>query len=225
MTDKTLRDGWRLLVRVEIDKSRRVQCQCRGCGKTVYADVHIIQWPDGEIACWGSRCFEREMGVAGRKLQAVYSRVNGRKLTDEERDLLDANREALLALLKGVEEEITQAEKRREKALTIARNIRAKQVALPEFPHKDVQKTPAPPQATVPPKIAPSVPISYNERAHRYTIIFRNQDGEILKQLFRGDEQFCRSFIDRELENYPVGTEGEITVTKTGSSIYRCRRI
>ena len=97
MIDKTLRTGWQLLVRVEIDKSRRVQCQCRGCGKTVYADVHLVQWPDGEIACWGSRCFEREMGIVGKELQAVYSRVNGRKLTDAERDLLDANREALIA--------------------------------------------------------------------------------------------------------------------------------
>lgn len=119
MADKIVRDGWQLLVRLEIDESRRVQCQCLGCGKSVYADVHIIQWPDGEIACWGSRCFEREMGIAGKKLQAVYSRVNGRKLTDEERDLLDANREALIARIKGIEEEIVQAEKRREQALKI----------------------------------------------------------------------------------------------------------
>ena len=71
------------------------------------------------------------MGVAGKKLQAVYSRVNGHKLTDEERDLLDANREALIARLKGI----------------------------------------------------------------------------------------------REIENYPPGTGGEITVTKTGRSIYQRRKI
>ena len=48
MTDKNkmLRAGWQLLVRLEIDKSRRVQCQCRGCGKTVYADVHIKHYKD-----------------------------------------------------------------------------------------------------------------------------------------------------------------------------------
>ena len=150
--------------------------------------------------------------------------MNGRKLTDEERDLLDANREALIALIKGVEEEIAQAEKRRERALTTVRNIRVKQVGLPEFPYENVQNPPSQPQATFPPRIAPSVPINYNERSHRYTIIFRNQDGEILKQLFRGDEQFCRSFIDRELGNYPVGTEGEIMVTKTGRSLYQRKR-
>ena len=221
MTDKTLRTGWQLLVRVEIDKSRRVQCQCRGCGKTVYADVHLVQWPDGEIACWGSRCFEREMGIVGKELQAVYSRVNGRKLTDAERDLLDANREALIAQIKGIEEEIAQAEKRREKAFNTVRHIKAKPVGLPELLPENDQKAAPQPQTTAPPKRKPSVPINYQERSHKYTILFRNQKGEIVKQLFRGNEQFCRSFIDREIDNYPPGTEGEIIVTKTGRSLYQ----
>lgn len=226
MTNKTLRAGWQLLVRLEIDKSRRVQCQCRGCGKTVYADVHIVQWPDGEIACWGSRCFEREMGIAGKKLQAVYSRVNGRKLTNEERDLLDANRETLIALIKGIEEEIVQAEKRREEALNLVRDVEVvKPVSLPEFPRENVRKPTSQLQVPAPPRKEPSIPINYNERSHRYTIVFRNQAGEILKQLYRGDERFCRRFIDREIENYPSGTEAEITITQTGRSIYQQRKL
>ena len=226
MTDKAVRAGWELLVRLQIDKSRRVQCQCRGCGKTVYADVHIIQWPDGEIACWGSRCFQREMGIAGKKLQAVYSRVNGHKLTDEERDLLDANREALIARIKGIEEEIIQAEKRREQALKIVEHREvAKPVDIPATPREGVRKPIPQPQVTIPPRIEPSYPLNYNERSHRYTIIFRNQAGEILKQLYRGDEQFCRRFIEREIKNYPPGTEAEITITKTGRSVYQQRKV
>lgn len=251
MTDKTLRLGWQLLVRVEIDKSRRVQCQCRGCGKTVYADVHLIQWPDGELACWGSRCFERELGIAGRNLQAVYGRVNGHRLTDEERALLDANREALIARIKGLEEEISQAEKRREQALNIVKNSDvAKPLAnLPEITPESVREParqpqiispptikPSPssqrpglpprrqPQTVSPPTIKPAFPVRYNERSHRYTIIFRNQAGEIVKQLYRGDEQFCRRFIAREIENYPSGTKAEIIMTKTGRLVYQQRK-
>ncbi|MEM7346086.1 MAG: hypothetical protein AAF485_17745 [Chloroflexota bacterium] len=217
MAKKTVRAGWQLLVRVELDKSRRVQCQCRGCGRTVYADVHMIQWPDGEIACWGSRCFEREMGIAGRDLQAVYSRVNGRKLTEAERDLLDANREALIALIKGVEEDIKGAEQRRAKAVKAARAVR-----LPGFLDESAA---TPQQSTSSAQKEITMPINYNDRSHRFTIVFRNQAGEIVKQLYRGDEQFCRRFIEREIGSYPTGTEAEIVMTRTGQSIYQRRKI
>ena len=220
MVDKTLRPDWQLLERVEVDKSRRVQCQCRGCGKTVYADIHIIQWPDGEIACWGSRCFEREMGIAGKRLEAVYSRVNGRRLTDEERDLLEANREALIARIKGIAEEIIRAEKRREQAVSTIET--AKPVGRRKDVEKPTQKVPVIATSGIQP---PTQLLNYDERSHKYTIRFRDDSGEILKQLYRGNEQFCRWFIEAEFEKYPVGTTAEITVTKTRQVVYQKRKI
>ena len=221
MVDKTLRPDWQLLVRVEVDKSRRIQCQCRGCGKTVYADIHIIRWPDGAIACWGSRCFEREMGIAGKKLEAVYSRVNGRRLTDEERDLLDANREALIAQIKGMEEEIIQTEKRREQALSTVEM--AKSVG---GTRKDIGNPIQKPQVTSTPEMQPTTHlVHFDDRSHKFTIRFCNEAGEVLKQLYRGDEQFCRRFIEAEIEKYPVGTTAEITVTKTRQVVYQKRKI
>jgi hypothetical protein len=177
--------------------------------------------------------------------------VNGHRLTDEERDLLDANREALIARIKGIEEDILQAEKRREQVLNIVKNSDvAKPVNLPEIIPESVREparqppiispptikaSPSSrgpglpprrqPHLTAPPSIKPAYPVKYNERSHRYTIIFRNQAGEIVKQLYRGDEQFCRRFIEREIENYPPGTKAEIIITKTGRLVYQQRNL
>ncbi len=202
MKKKPVREGWELLVRVELDRSRRVQCQCRGCGRTVYADVHLIRWPDGEIACWGSGCFAREMGIAQKNMQATYNRVNGWRLTAEERDLLDANREALIARIKGLEEAILQAEMRRAQA------------------HKAIQTA-----SRAKPVNPPDLPRNYNERSHKFTVIFRDQTDKILKQVYRGDEQFCRRFIAQEGKTYPIGTKAEIIVTRTGQSIYQWLKV
>ena len=167
MTDKTLNPGWRLLARVKVDKSRRVQCQCRGCGQTVYADIHIIGWSDGEIACWGSRCFAREMGEEAKTAQAVYSGVSGRKLTAEERDLLDSNREGLIARFKKEEEEKAAAWKRHTEVLI---RQASEHIVKPVKP-RIITRDPNDRQLTRQQPTSPGgPPVKFDERSHKFTI-------------------------------------------------------
>lgn len=215
MADQSIQTGWQLLVRVAVDPSRRVQCQCRRCGKTVYADIHIIQWSGGEIACWGSRCFQREMGVRGENTQACYPRVNGRRLTDEERDLLDANREALIARIKGIEDEIIRVEEHRAQLRNWLENFQgAKPTNLLDASEK--MHPPAQPHL----RTQPFGPLRYEERAHKFTILFRSPSGEILDEFYRGSEAFCRRYINQNIAGYPVGTTAEILVTRTRQLVY-----
>jgi len=89
---------WNLAAIISVDRQHRVQCQCRGCGHAVFARVHLIVGQAEEIECWGSTCYERELGVMAEQLgiKPAYTSSGGRRLTDEERALLTQNREALI---------------------------------------------------------------------------------------------------------------------------------
>lgn len=102
--------SWHLAAIVEVDQSERIQCQCNGCGRGVYKGVHLIQWDDGRIECWGSTCYARELGVHRGNMSPLYSSLGGRRLTADERKLLISNRERLIA---GFREEIERAEQLR----------------------------------------------------------------------------------------------------------------
>ncbi len=105
-TSSTPTPPWVLLDTIEVDKNERVQCQCKGCGKGIYAAIHMIQLPSGEIQCWGNRCYAREAGLAGfPRMEPLYSGFNGRKLTEEEREWLRTNRDRLIAKFKAEHEE------------------------------------------------------------------------------------------------------------------------
>jgi len=52
---------WVLLAIISVDKADRVQCQCKGCGQGIYAAVHMVALPDGEIQCWGSDCYADQL--------------------------------------------------------------------------------------------------------------------------------------------------------------------
>lgn len=92
---------WYLAEVIEVEKEKAVQCQCKDCGRRVHKAVHMIVWEDDRIECWGSTCFSRELsGLAPEDQQAArYARGSGggRRLTDEERALLDGNRMELIA--------------------------------------------------------------------------------------------------------------------------------
>ena len=97
---------WLLLAVIGVDKVDRVQCQCKGCGHGIYAAIHMVRSPGGEIQCWGSDCYAREVGLAQRPhAEPLYHGVNGRKLTEAERELLRTNRERLLAAFKAEHDE------------------------------------------------------------------------------------------------------------------------
>ena len=108
--------SWQLAAEVALPYEERIQCQCRGCGHTIWRQIHIIQWTDGRIECWGQDCYKRELGptAVGGASKALYDSVGGRELTPEERELLTNNRERLIAKFREDQERKLQAERERE---------------------------------------------------------------------------------------------------------------
>jgi predicted nucleic acid-binding Zn-ribbon protein len=113
-----LDDAWSLVIIVQVDHADRIQCQCKGCGQTVFRRVHVVQFATGEIECWGSTCYQRELGSQRGKVEPLYSGVGGRRLTEQEREWLKSNRDKLIAELR--------AEWERERAAAAEQEARAK---------------------------------------------------------------------------------------------------
>ena len=86
----------RLRAIVAVDGKHRVRCQQPGCGQSVYAAVHVVE-EEGKLMVLGSTCFAQRYGSSVALGSAQYGGGGGRKLTDEERQLLIRNTEALLA--------------------------------------------------------------------------------------------------------------------------------
>ncbi len=96
---------WTLAAIVEVDHADRIQCQCKGCGQTVFRRVHVILLPSGGIECWGSTCYERELGSHRGTVEPLYSSVQGRRLTEQEREWLKGNRDKLIAEFRAAKEQ------------------------------------------------------------------------------------------------------------------------
>lgn len=81
---------------VRVDKENRVYCRHEGCGRTIYAKIHIIQH-HGKVTTVGSDCFSRH--YQNIEPRPTYSGTNGseRPLTEAERLLLIDNTEKLIA--------------------------------------------------------------------------------------------------------------------------------
>jgi hypothetical protein len=161
---------WTLLAVIGVDKKAEVQCQCKACGHRIFAAIHMIQLPDGEIKCWGSDCYAREAGLANlRHMKPLYPGVNGRRLTDEERAMLTHNRDQLLAQFKAEYEaklrrQEEEAHRRQEEDQQVAEAARPvsearKASADPVVSFLDgmVETSPAPSLSTMPPR-HPSLP-------------------------------------------------------------------
>lgn len=86
----------RLHAIIAIDASHAVRCQHTGCGHKVYAAVHIVQ-EAGKFLILGSSCFAKRYGGTKALGSSVHGTGDGRRLTDQERALLEANTAALIA--------------------------------------------------------------------------------------------------------------------------------
>lgn len=92
---------------VSVDSGDSVLCQHAGCGRKVYAAIHVVEI-EGRLKLLGSTCFAIAFGTAGAlgRPQFGGGGTGGRRLTDEERELLVHN---TLALLERFQAEDTHA--------------------------------------------------------------------------------------------------------------------
>ena len=131
-------DGaWKLVGVVRVDATYRVQCQCKSCGNSVYAQIHMILRQDGRIECWGSTCYARELGAiaASRNVKAMFPGLAGRPLTQEERELLTHNRTALIERFRfeharELEESRLRLREERKRALDAERRRREERASF-----------------------------------------------------------------------------------------------
>lgn len=97
----------RLMAVVEVDKNEKVFCSQPGCHHTVYKAIHVVC--DGtQLLVLGSTCFKKRYGSLSALGKAVHWGGGGKVLTSEERALLAANTEALLARFEAEEERLRQ---------------------------------------------------------------------------------------------------------------------
>ena len=91
----------------------RVRCDAPGCGHSVYKRVHTLRL-DGALRVYGSTCFAREF--ANQPLRSAKPHLTGsnsRVLSPEERALLVANTERLIAQFEA--ERLAALEQQRKK--------------------------------------------------------------------------------------------------------------
>ena len=86
-----------LLAIVEVDQANRVVCQADGCSHGVYRRIHVVRCEDAKVRVYGSDCFGRLFHGLIPDARPRYGTGDGRQLTDEERALLAANTERLVA--------------------------------------------------------------------------------------------------------------------------------
>lgn len=82
---------------VAVEFAQRVRCQQPHCGHSVYARIHIVE-EAGEFLVLGSDCFAKRYGVASTANFSGFGGGGGRTLTDAEREMLQHNTAALLAM-------------------------------------------------------------------------------------------------------------------------------
>lgn len=124
----------RLRAIVAVDPSKAVRCQQPGCGRRVYAAVHVVE-DAGQLLVLGSDCYSKRYGGGKALGGAYYGSSSGRTLTNEERQLLIDNTAALLAHF--AEQDRLQAEalaraadQRREQQRQFDDAVRARQEQL-----------------------------------------------------------------------------------------------
>jgi hypothetical protein len=96
-----------LLTRLSLPEEEAIACMCNGCGRKVFADVHIVRVA-GRLELWGSTCFAKVVTEPATTAWATNhgGPGHGPRLTAEQaaqlREELRANTSELLQQLEGV---------------------------------------------------------------------------------------------------------------------------
>lgn len=90
-----------LLAIVEVEQDARVRCQAPGCVRSVFKRIHVVRH-DGQFAVYGSDCVDRIFAGLMRDASPRYGGAQGRRLTEDERQLLLDNTEGLLLQFEAV---------------------------------------------------------------------------------------------------------------------------
>ena len=123
-----------LLAIVAVEKEDRVQCQQLGCGKGVYARIHVVN-EDGKLTVLGSDCYSKRFGVTSTTDFKGLGGGSGQKLSDEERQLLVENTTALIAKLTEDHEREMAAARAKLAALKAAFQLRQQGPAVSPAPY------------------------------------------------------------------------------------------
>lgn len=137
----------RLLAILGVERERAVRCRAGGCNRPVHARIHVVEEDDGAILVLGSKCFD--ILYRGRLPgESAYTGTDSRKLTEQERRLLEENTEQLIAVFHR-ERELARERLAREKLERerlarekvererFERERRATQAAPASSPHED----------------------------------------------------------------------------------------
>ena len=119
---------WDLLAIVSLPKSECIECRCKNCPKTIYAQVHIIGWSDGRIEPWGSGCYMRELGhtARGRDMQPRYPGEWGPSMLPEMRQLIGTRTDLFIAQLEKLRAGREEAERKARAAAEEAERQRVR---------------------------------------------------------------------------------------------------
>jgi hypothetical protein len=133
-------------------------------------------------------------------------------LSEKQKGIYQQEKERAEAVERAREQAVVQAEK-------LARDHAAwRAKRAPE--RQPVEAEPEPEKSG--PIYVLTPPVNYNERAHKYAVVFRDQDGSLQRPvLYRGSKSFCKNVVDRQILESPAGTTGQVLVTKTREVVYQ----
>lgn len=84
-----------LLAIVGVEKEQGVLCQHNACKHRVYRNIHVVD-EGGHLLVLGSTCIKKRYGSANFLGKPSIGGANGRQLSNDERQMLVDNTEALL---------------------------------------------------------------------------------------------------------------------------------
>lgn len=92
----------RLLTIVRVDEEHKLVCQAPGCGRGIYAAVHVIRDETGAVHVVGSDCYLKLMGHEKATEEGpAFGGWDGRRLTEEERNAMLADTAAFVARMEA----------------------------------------------------------------------------------------------------------------------------
>jgi len=105
-----------LLAVIEVERGDAIRCQFPSCGHRVYKRIHVVE-QEGTLKVIGSDCFEKLIGTHVVDATPKYGSGAGRGLSQAERELLQSNTAALVAILEREHQEALRVRKTAEEEL------------------------------------------------------------------------------------------------------------